>query len=220
MPSPAEAGPARPLTAGVHADLDRGGAAHHEPAPGAGPVEELLHRRVARQFEHAPRRAERVESPPAEAETLVMDGLPDGGEIQAGAGDAVARTCRGCGTDLDLAARLGGEHAPAGKGTGGAQPGHGGGGALLVYRQGRVAAVEDQPLQFHPDPPRWPGLEADPVHMRFRVALGQRFLAVLAVLAHPGGRPVDARLAGPAGCPRPGRPAGPAQKWVVTLRDR
>src|SRR5262249_56212396 len=116
-------GPARPLTAGVQAGLDRGGAAHPEPPPRAGPVEEVFDRRVARQLEHAPRRAERVESLPAEAETLLMDGLAEGGEIQAGVGDAFAQTCRGCGTDLDLAARLGGERAPAGKRAGGAQPG-------------------------------------------------------------------------------------------------
>jgi hypothetical protein len=149
-----------------------------------------------------------------------MDSLPEGGEIQAGAGDAVARTCRGCGTDLDLAARLGGEHAPSGKRSGAIQPGHGGGRALLVYRQGRVTAVEDQPFQFHPDPTRWPGLEADPVHLLFRVALGQRFRVVLAAAAHPGGCSVDARLTCRVGCPPPGRPAGPPQKWVVTLRDR
>src|SRR5205823_12305485 len=115
---------------------------------------------------------------------LLLDGLPESGEILARNGDAADRTCRGCGTDLDLAARLGGERALAGKRPGGTQPGHGGGRALLVYRQGRVTAVEDQPLQFHPDPPRWPRLEADTVHLRFRVALGQRFRNVLAVLAH------------------------------------
>src|SRR5215468_7931782 len=184
MPSPAEAGPARALAAGVHADLDGGRAAHHEPAPRAGPVEELLHGRVTGQFENAPRRAERVESLPAEAETLLMDGLPECGEIQARDGDAVAQTGRGCGTELDLAARLGGERAPAGKHPRGAQPGHGGGRAALLYRKCGVAAVADQPLQFHPEPPGWSGLEADAVHLRFRVPLGQRCRAVLA-LARP-----------------------------------
>ena len=98
----------------AHNGLDGGGAAHHESAPRAGAVEELLHRRVAGQFEDAPRRAERVESLPAEAKTRLLDGLPECGEIQAGDGDAVAQTGRRGGTELDLAARLGGEHAPAG----------------------------------------------------------------------------------------------------------
>src|SRR5262249_33704431 len=63
VPSAAEAGPARPLAAGVHADLDRGGAAHHQPAPWAGPGAELLPRRVAREVEHAPARGGRGARP-------------------------------------------------------------------------------------------------------------------------------------------------------------
>jgi hypothetical protein len=101
-----------------------------------------------------------------------MDGLPEGGEIQAGSFDALAQTGRGCGTELDLAARLGGEHAPAGERPGAAERGDGGGRALLVDRQSGVAAVADQPLQFHPDPRGWPGLEADAVDLRFRVPFG------------------------------------------------
>jgi hypothetical protein len=122
-----------------------------------------------------------------------MRGLPKGGEIKAGSRDAVTQIGRGCGTDFDLAARLGGEHTPARERPWAAQRGHGGGQSLLVHRQRGVTAIADQPFQFHPDPPGWPGLEADPVYLRFRVAFGQRFGF---------------------------RPTGPVKKWVVTLRRR
>ena len=61
-PPPAVAGVTVAVVAGVQADLDRRGAAHHLAAPRAAPVEEGLHGRVPRQVEHAARRAERIEA--------------------------------------------------------------------------------------------------------------------------------------------------------------
>src|ERR1039457_6734995 len=62
MPAPAESRWAGALLAGVDADLDRGRAAHHHPAPGAGAVEELLHGRITRRVQDAPWRPDGVHS--------------------------------------------------------------------------------------------------------------------------------------------------------------
>ena len=75
-------------------------------------VEELLHRRVPRQVEHPERRSERVESLPVQAETRLVDGLPERGKIPACDRDALAETSRGSGAEFHLAARLGGERSP------------------------------------------------------------------------------------------------------------
>ena len=84
MPAPAETRRAALLLACVHADLDRGGAAHHHPPPRATAVEELLHGCIARQVEHAPWGAERIETVPREAEPGGLDGPADSREVSAG----------------------------------------------------------------------------------------------------------------------------------------
>jgi hypothetical protein len=44
---------------------------------------------------------------------------------------------------------------------------------LRLYREGWVAAIADQPLEFDAQPGRRACLEADAVDVRFRVGLGK-----------------------------------------------
>jgi hypothetical protein len=51
--------------------------------------------------------------------------------------------------------------------------GQGGGDFLRLYREGWVAAIADQPLEFYAQPSRRACLEADTVDLRFRFGLGK-----------------------------------------------
>src|SRR3984885_11591677 len=175
MPAPPETRGAALFLPGVYADLDGGGAAHHDPAPGAGAVEELFHRRVARKVEDAARGSEGIEAVPGEAEARRRDGLANGRKVAAGRRHAAAQAGGGRGTQLDLAAGLGGEPAPARERPGLVQAGEDGGHSPLVHRESGVTAVTDQPFQLYPDPSRRAGLEGDPVRLRLRVVFRKRW---------------------------------------------
>ena len=95
----------------VQADLHRGGAAHHQPAPRAGSVEELLHRRVPGHLEHPVRGPQRVEALPGQAQASGKHCLAEGGQIAAGDVHAGGEALRWRGTDLHLPAGLRGKTA-------------------------------------------------------------------------------------------------------------
>ena len=184
---------------------------HIMAAPWAAPVKELFHRRVAGQFEHAPRRAKRSSPCPLRQRPAWWMACRRAARSHARDVNAVTQTGRGCGTELHLAARLVGEHALAGE-----RPGCPAGSPrwplACGLRKSGIAAVTDEPLQFHPDPPGWPGFEADPVCLRFRVALGKRFrLASFPGILQP--QPAQMTCHGDQV-----RWAG--KMWVITLRNR
>ncbi len=173
VPAPPESGGTALLPPGVHAHLDRGGAAHHDPAPGAAAVEEFFHGRVTRQVQDAPRGSEGIKAVPGEAEPRGGDGLADGRKVAPGRRYAAAQAGGGRGTQLNLAAGFGSQPTPARERPGLVQAGEGCGHSPLVNGESRVTAVTDQPFQLHPDRSGRSCLERDPVRLLLRLTLGE-----------------------------------------------
>ena len=183
VPAPPESGGAALLLARVHAHLNGGGTAHHDPAPGAAAVEELFHGRVARQVQHAAWGSEGIEAMPREAEPGRGDGLAEGREVAVSRRHAAAQAGRGRGTQLDLAAGFGRQPTPARERPGLVQAGEGCGHSPLVNGESRVPAVTHQPFQLDPDLPGWAGLESDPVRLLLRRPFGQRWARRAGIIA-------------------------------------
>ena len=105
--------PARPVprftgavVARVQADLNRRGAAHHLTAPRAVGVEEFLHRRVPRQVDHTPGRAQWIKAIAAEFEAGRCGCVTQGGQIPPGHLNQFTKGDRGRRAQLKLPARL------------------------------------------------------------------------------------------------------------------
>ena len=107
--------PPAAVVAGVQADLDRRGAAHHLAAPRAVAVEEFLHRRVPREVEHAPGRAERIKAVAAELEPGAGGRVAKGGQVTPGHLKQLTERSRGRRAQLKLPAGLDRERGARGK---------------------------------------------------------------------------------------------------------
>ena len=166
-PPPAESGVPVVVTACVDADLDGSRAAHHDPAPRATAVEELLHRRITGQVQHAGRGAVRVHAQPGESQAGPFESLAHGGEVTAGLGYAAADADGRGGADLHLAPGFDGQAPAARQLTGLGEPRQGPGHPLVAGRRGSIAVGADQPFELDPDPSGRAGLEADPVNVLF-----------------------------------------------------
>ena len=99
-------GLAAAVIAGIHADLDRRGAAHHLAAPRAVAVEEFLHRRIPRQIQQAAGRAQRVETVAAQFQAGRRGCVTQGGQVAPGYLDELIERSRGGRAELKLPARL------------------------------------------------------------------------------------------------------------------
>src|SRR6185312_13180134 len=103
------------VEARIDTDLNRCGAAHHEPAPVAVTIEELLHRRIAGKLKYTVRAAERINAAACEGEAGVPERLVQDREVAARHGDTVAEVLRWSCAELDLTAWLQGQVAGSGQ---------------------------------------------------------------------------------------------------------
>jgi hypothetical protein len=160
-PARAVAGLAAAVIAGIHADLDRRGAAHHLAAPRALAVEEFLHRGVPRQVEQTAGRTQRIEAVAAELEAGRRGCVTQGGQVTPGNLDELTERSGGCRAELKLSAGLYRERGTRGKRRKfipndlgclpwvtftvrvafRGEPGQGGGYLFRLYRERGIAAI-------------------------------------------------------------------------------
>ncbi len=139
----------------------------------------MLHRDVARVVQHHPAGAgQRVGAGAGEAQALGGEGVPQGGEVAPGVGDAAGEAVGGRGAELDLTAGFEGEDGAGGERVpvGAAQWQCVQCGVQSFRGDGFVgtSVVVDEPLQLDADQPGRADLEADAGHVVARGGFGQR----------------------------------------------